>query len=703
MPALLDTSIMYLPGVGPQRAESLRNELGISTFGDLAYYFPYKYVDKSKFYFTTDIRSDAVNVQLKGVISNFRLEGEKFKQRLVARFSDEKGSIELIWFKGFQWIQQSIVKGKEYIIYGKPNFYNGTFNIAHPEIDDPIKVQQSGLQYKFSAQYSVPEGLKNSKFTSKAIAKLVQNLWKSITEPIPETLPKYLIDRLHLMGLTEALRAVHLPKSDEQLTAARTRLKFEELFYIQLNILRFKRDKKAKSRGFLFKTVGEAFNTFYSKYLPFPLTGAQKRVVKEIRADFLTGRQSNRLIQGDVGSGKTLVALLSMLIAIDSGFQTCIMAPTEILANQHFETIRGFLKDMPVRVALLTGSSSAKERRAIHAAIEDGSMNILVGTHALIEDDVVFQNLGLAVIDEQHRFGVAQRAKLYAKNKVLPPHVLVMTATPIPRTLSMTLYGDLDISVIDELPPGRKPIKTIHSYDAKRLMVFKFLKDQIAEGRQVYIVYPLIEESKSFDYKDLTDGYEAILKDFPPPQYNVSIVHGRMKPEDKDYEMQRFVKGETQIMVATTVIEVGVNVPNASIMMIESAEKFGLSQLHQLRGRVGRGASQSYCILMTDYKLSHDARRRIEIMCETTDGFKISEEDLKLRGPGDMDGTQQSGMPIQLNIADLNHDGPLLMVARNEASDILDKDPKLEAHENDILRVRQSIIFNKEQNWSRIS
>lgn len=702
MSSILDTSIMYLSGVGPQRAESLQKELGISTFGDLAYYFPYKYVDKSKFYFTTDIRSDAVNVQLKGVISNFRTEGEGRKQRLVARFTDEKGSIELIWFKGIQWIQQSIIKGKEYIIYGKPNYYNGTFNIAHPEIDDPIKVQQSGFQCSFSAQYSVPD-VKNSKFTSKAIARLVQSLWKAITTPIPETLPKYIIERLHLMSLTDALRAIHLPKNDEQLNAARARLKFEELFYIQLNILRFKRDKMEKSRGFVFKTVGDTFNTFYSKYLPFQLTNAQKRVVKEIRADFLTGRQSNRLIQGDVGSGKTLVALLSMLIAIDNGFQTCIMAPTEILANQHFETIKDFLKDMPLQVALLTGSSTAKERRAIHAAIEDGSMNILVGTHALIEDDVRFKNLGLAVIDEQHRFGVAQRAKLYAKNTVLPPHVLVMTATPIPRTLSMTLYGDLDISVIDELPPGRKPVKTIHSYDAKRLMVWKFLRDQIAEGRQVYVVYPLIEESKNFDYKDLTDGYNAILKDFPPPKYNVSIVHGRMKPDEKDYEMQRFVKGETQIMVATTVIEVGVNVPNASIMVIESAEKFGLSQLHQLRGRVGRGASQSYCILMTDYKLSQDARRRIEIMCETTDGFKISEEDLKLRGPGDMDGTQQSGMPLQLHIADLNHDGQLLMMARNIASDVLDKDPKLELPENDVLRIRQNLIFNKEQNWSRIS
>lgn len=703
MAALLDTPIKFLPGVGPQRAESLQKELGIGTFGDLVYYFPYKYVDKSKFYYTTDIHSDAVYVQLKGVISNFKVEGEGRKQHLTARFSDEKGSIELVWFKGIQWVQQNIIKGKEYIIYGKPTCFNGLYNIPHPEIDDPIKIQQSGLQYKFSAQYSTPEGLKNSKITSKTIAKLVQTLWQSVKAPLPETLPQYLLQKYHLMGLTDALRIVHLPPSDELLNTARARLKFEELFYIQLNILRFKHDKMEKSHGFVFSKIGDVFNTFYSKYLPFQLTNAQKRVVKEIRADFLSGRQSNRLIQGDVGSGKTLVALLSMLIAIDNGFQACIMAPTEILANQHYATIKDFLKDMPLNVALLTGSSTAKQRRAIHAAIEDGSMNILVGTHALIEDDVVFQNLGLAVIDEQHRFGVAQRAKLYSKNKVLPPHVLVMTATPIPRTLSMTLYGDLDISVIDELPPGRKPIKTIHSYDSKRAMVFKFLRDQIAEGRQVYIVYPLIEESKNFDYKDLTDGYEAITRAFPPPQYHVSVVHGRLKPDEKDYEMQRFVKGETQIMVATTVIEVGVNVPNASIMVIESAEKFGLSQLHQLRGRVGRGASQSYCILMSDYKLSQDARRRLDIMCETTDGFKISEEDLKLRGPGDMDGTQQSGTPLQLHIADLNHDGQLLMVARNAASDILGKDPTLSAPENEILKIRQSLIFNKQQNWSRIS
>ncbi|MBQ5539513.1 MAG: ATP-dependent DNA helicase RecG, partial [Bacteroidales bacterium] len=584
----LDTEIKFLRGVGPQKAQTIEKELNIRTFEDLVYYFPYKYIDKSKFYFTTDIRSDAVAVQLKGVISNFRLEGEGRKQRLTAKFSDERGSIELIWFQGIKWVQDSIVKGKEYIIYGKPSFYQG-WTIAHPEIEDPIK-QQGAVPVKFYPQYSTSEGLKTSKINSRTIASLQKNLWSVIkNSDIPETLPNYLINKFHLMPLYDALRNIHFPSSDEILNKARTRLKFEELFYIQLNILKFKADKEEKSHGFVFKTVGENFNNFYNNYLPFSLTGAQKRVIKEIRKDFLTGRQTNRLIQGDVGSGKTLVALMSMLIAIDNGFQACMMAPTEILARQHFQTLKDFLKDMPLTVEILTGTSTKKERKKIHESLEDGSLNILVGTHALIEDDVVFKNLGLAVIDEQHRFGVAQRAKLYKKNSVLPPHVLVMTATPIPRTLSMTLYGDLDISVIDELPPGRKPIKTVHSYDSKRLMVFKFLKDQIAEGRQVYIVYPLIEESKNLDYKDLTDGYESITRAFPQPQYNVSMVHGRLKPEEKEFEMQRFVKGETQIMVATTVIEVGVNVPNASIMVIESAEKFGLSQLHQLRGRVGRG------------------------------------------------------------------------------------------------------------------
>ncbi len=698
----LDTSIKYLSGVGPKKAENLAKELNINTFEDLAYYFPYKHIDKSKFYFTTDITSDAVAIQLKGVINNFRMEGKGAKQRLTAKFSDEKGSIQLIWFQGIKWVMDSIVQGKEYIIFGKPSFYQG-WSIAHPEIEDPMK-NKGTIPIKFYPQYSTSETLKNGKINSRAIAALQKNLWSVLKNiDIKETLPGYIINKYHLMPLYEALRNIHFPVSEDALNKARARLKFEELFYIQLNILKFKTEKQQKSQGFVFKKIGDIFNTFYKNYLPFQLTGAQKRVIKEIRNDFLSGRQSNRLIQGDVGSGKTLVALMCMLIAIDNNFQTCMMAPTEILAHQHFQTIKDFLKDMPVTVEILTGTSTKKQRQKIHESLENGTLNILVGTHALIEDDVVFQNLGLAVIDEQHRFGVAQRAKLYGKNSILPPHVLVMTATPIPRTLSMTLYGDLDISVIDELPPGRKPIKTVHSYDSKRLMVFKFLKDQIALGRQVYIVYPLIEESKNFDYKDLTDGYISITRAFPQPQYNVSMVHGRLKPEEKEFEMQRFIKGETQIMVATTVIEVGVNVPNASIMVIESAEKFGLSQLHQLRGRVGRGDYQSYCILMSSFKLSADARKRLDIMCETTDGFKISEEDLKLRGPGDMDSTQQSGTPMQLKIADLIHDGGLLNIARNEALEVLEKDPSLSSQENQILKKRQIAIFNKEQHWSRIS
>ncbi len=697
----LNTDITYLQGVGPSRAQTLSKELNIKTYEDLIYYFPYKYIDKSKFYKVSEVNSDAVAVQLKGVISKFRMEGEGRKQRLIANLTDETGSMELIWFKGAQWILKSISSGKEYIVFGKPNYYNGRYNMAHPEIEDPQKAKKTGS--KFSAQYSTSESLKDAKINSRALVKLQETFWSKVTAPLPETLPGYIVEKYKLMPITEALRNIHFPKDEETLSRARTRLKFEELFYIQINILKFKNEKNAVSRGFVFKKVGDVFNTFYSSYLPFELTGAQKRVLKELRADFLTGRQCNRLIQGDVGSGKTLVALMSMLIAVDNGFQACIMAPTEILATQHYETIKNFLGQMPVSVSLLTGSTKTKQRRQIHESLENGSLNILVGTHALIEDDVKFLNLGLAVIDEQHRFGVAQRAKLWQKNPAAPPHVVVMTATPIPRTLAMTLYGDLDVSVIDELPPGRKPVKTLHSYDAKRLMVFKFLREQIAQGRQVYIVYPLIEESKNFDYKDLTDGYESIVRAFPPPQYAVSVVHGRMKPEEKDKAMQLFANGTTQIMVATTVIEVGVNVPNATIMVIESAEKFGLSQLHQLRGRVGRGGTQSYCILMTDYKLSSDAKKRIEIMCNTSDGFEISEQDLKLRGPGDMDGTQQSGTPMQLRIADLARDGQMMNLVRDAARVVLEEDLSLQLPKNQIIKQRINKIFNKEQNWSRIS
>lgn len=696
----LDTDIKYLPGVGAAKAESLAKELNINTFEDLVYYFPYKYIDRSRFYTTAEIRSDEVAVQLKGVISNFRKQGVKYKEHLTATFTDSVGRIELVWFKGIDWIQKSIVPGKEYIIFGKPNFYQG-WSMAHPEIEDPLKVEKS-VTSKFYPQYSTNETLKNSKLNSRAIQKLQQTLWSRVTSAFPESLPQYIIQIYNLMPLTDALRNIHFPKDEDTLAKAKFRLKFEELFYIQLNILSIKAAKNLKSHGFVFNNVGEIFNTFYSNHLPFSLTNAQKRVIKEIRADFLTGRQCNRLLQGDVGSGKTLVALLSMLIALDNGFQACLMAPTEILATQHYATITQLLGDMPVTVSLLTGSTSTKVRRQIHENLQNGDLQILIGTHALIEDDVKFKNLGLAIIDEQHRFGVAQRAKLYTKN-ITPPHIIVMTATPIPRTLSMTLYGDLDVSVIDEMPPGRKPVKTTHSFDSQRLMVFKFMRDRIAEGHQIYVVYPLIEESKNLDYKDLTDGYESICRAFPPPQYAVSVVHGRMKPEEKDKAMQLFAKGITQIMVATTVIEVGVNVPNATTMVIESAEKFGLSALHQLRGRVGRGGDQSYCILMTDYKLSSDAKKRIDIMCRTTDGFVIAEEDLKMRGPGDMDGTQQSGTPMQLRIADLARDGQVLMAARGAASDVLSADPSLQQPQNSVIKIRQNKLFSKDDNWSRIS
>lgn len=696
----LDTDIKYLPGVGAAKAESLAKELNINTFEDLVYYFPYKYIDRSRFYTTAEIRSDEVAVQLKGVISNFRKQGVKYKEHLTATFTDIAGRIELVWFKGIDWIQKSIVPGKEYIIFGKPNFYQG-WSMAHPEIEDPLKVEKS-VTSQFYPQYSTNETLKNSKLNSRAIQKLQQTLWSRVTSAFPESLPQYIIQKYNLMPLTDALRNIHFPKDEDTLAKAKFRLKFEELFYIQLNILSIKAAKNLKNHGFVFNNVGEIFNTFYSNHLPFSLTNAQKRVIKEIRADFLTGRQCNRLLQGDVGSGKTLVALLSMLIALDNGFQACLMAPTEILATQHYATITQLLGDMPVTVSLLTGSTSTKVRRQIHENLQNGDLQILIGTHALIEDDVKFKNLGLAIIDEQHRFGVAQRAKLYTKN-ITPPHIIVMTATPIPRTLSMTLYGDLDVSVIDEMPPGRKPVKTTHSFDSQRLMVFKFMRDRIAEGHQIYVVYPLIEESKNLDYKDLTDGYESICRAFPPPQYAVSVVHGRMKPEEKDKAMQLFAKGITQIMVATTVIEVGVNVPNATTMVIESAEKFGLSALHQLRGRVGRGGDQSYCILMTDYKLSSDAKKRIDIMCRTTDGFVIAEEDLKMRGPGDMDGTQQSGTPMQLRIADLARDGQVLMAARGAASDVLSADPSLQQPQNSVIKIRQNKLFSKDDNWSRIS
>ncbi len=694
-----NTPIQFLKGVGQSRANSLIKEKNISTLEDLLYYFPSKYIDRSKFTLCSEIASEELNVQLKGKIHSFKLEGRAPKERMTAIFSDESGSIQLIWFKSLQFIRKSIENGKEYVIFGKPNLYQGRYTIAHPEIDDPNKAQAGAFSQLF-AQYPQTEGLKNAKITSRSLRQILSDFWRTVTGPFEETLPNYIINQYKLMPLTRALYYTHFPKNIEVLKQARARLKFEELFYIQLHIIQNKNYKQSISQGMIFDVVGDNFNNFYKNHLPFELTGAQKRVLKEIRADFKSGKQSNRLVQGDVGSGKTLVALLSMLIAIDNGYQACIMAPTEILANQHFQTISNFLKDMDIKVELLTGSVKTKQRRSIHQSLEDGSLNILVGTHALIEDDVIFRNLGLAVIDEQHRFGVEQRAKLWKKNNI-PPHVIVMTATPIPRTLAMTLYGDLDVSVIDELPPGRKPIATSHHYDSQRLMVFKFLRDRIKEGRQVYIVYPLIEESKKFEYKDLTDGYESIVRAFPAPEYAVSVVHGKMKAEEKEKAMELFANHQTQIMVATTVIEVGVNVPNATVMVIESAEKFGLSQLHQLRGRVGRGADQSYCILMSSYKISTDARKRLDLMCRTNDGFEISEFDLKTRGPGDIDGTRQSGLPIELKIADLAKDGALLQMARNVAFDVLEKDPQLSLPEN--LCLKNKLAKMHDNTFSKIS
>jgi len=632
MPDYLQQEIKFLTGVGPKRAELLNKELKIFTFEDLLYYFPYKYIDRSKFYQIRDLIPELPHIQLKGKIIGFEQIGGGRKKRLVAYFTDGTGTLELVWFKGLSYIQKNLQLNKEYIVFGKPGYFGGKYNIIHPEMEDSIK-NQNVINAKLQAHYSTTEKLKKNYLSSRAIAKLINNLLLQIKDKIKETLPDYLIQKYKLISLQEALFNIHFPQNAEILKRAIYRLKFEELFYIQLNILQKRSIRLNKFNGFVFSRVGDFLNQFYEKNLPFELTNAQKRVLKEIRKDVGSGKQMNRLLQGDVGSGKTLVALMSMLIALDNGFQACIMAPTEILANQHFETIKTFLDGLTINVQLLTGSTKTAVRKKIHEQLLNGEIQILIGTHALIEETVKFKNLGLVVIDEQHRFGVVQRAKLWKKNHQ-PPHVLVMTATPIPRTLSMTIYGDLDVSVIDELPPGRKPIKTIHLFDSKRLRLFGFMRQQIEQGRQIYIVYPLIKESEKMDYKDLEDGYESISRAFPPPKYAVSIVHGQMKAEEKDIAMNLFINGKTHIMVATTVIEVGVDIPNASVMVIESAERFGLLQLHQLRGRVGRGADQSYCILMTGYKLSNEARKRIDIMTKSNDGFEIAEADLKLRGPG---------------------------------------------------------------------
>ncbi len=690
--------IKYLQGVGPQRAALLNKELNIFSLRDLLYYFPYKYVDRSRLYYVHEIDGNMPYIQLKGRIMSFETFGEGRQRRLVGHFSDGTGFIDLIWFQGLKFITGKYKVNEEYLVFGKPTVFNGRVNIAHPDIDPAGEITLSTMGLR--PYYNTTEKMKRSGMNSHALEKIQNNLFSLLQQSLPETLSPSIVEQHHLMPLDEALRTIHFPKSPESLRKAQYRLKFEELFYVQLNILRYTKERQRRFKGIVFEHVGQIFHSFYEHNLPFQLTGAQKRVIKEIRKDMGSGRQMNRLLQGDVGSGKTLVALMTMLIALDNGFQACLMAPTEILAGQHYETIKRFLYGMDVKVALLTGSVKGKKREAILKGLLTGDVQILIGTHAVIEDSVAFSSLGMVVIDEQHRFGVAQRAKLWTKNS-LPPHVLVMTATPIPRTLAMTLYGDLDVSVIDELPPGRKPIQTVHQFDNRRMEMYAFIRRQVQEGRQVYIVYPLIQESEKMDIKNLEEGYLHVCEAFP--EYKVSKVHGKMKPAEKDEEMQRFVSGEAQIMVATTVIEVGVNVPNASVMVIENAERFGLSQLHQLRGRVGRGADQSYCILVTGYKLSEDTRKRIEIMVQTNDGFEIAEADLKLRGPGDLEGTQQSGVAFDLKIADIAKDGQLLQYVREVAEKIIDADPQQILPENEILWRQLRELNKKTVNWSVIS
>jgi ATP-dependent DNA helicase RecG len=698
----LNTPIEYLKSVGPQRAELLKKELHIFNYSHLLTYYPFRYVDRTKFYKVKEINVDLPYVQLRGKITNTQMVGVKRAQRFVATFSDETGKLELVWFQGAKWIAEKIKPHltNEYVVFGKPTAFNGKFNIAHPEIE-PVSEENTTLAPALQAVYHSTDKLKTRSLDTKGISKLQKALVQLIKNNIPETLSKTIIDRYQLMSKEDAIKQIHFPQNPEMLRKSEFRLKFEELFFVQLKLLKQKGLREKTYKGFVFPKVGEYFNSFYNNYLPFELTNAQKRVIKEIRLDMGSGKQMNRLLQGDVGSGKTLVALMNMLIALDNGFQACLMGPTEILATQHFETISELLKPLDIKVGLLTGSKKAKERRLLHEQLQNGELQILIGTHALFEDVVQFKNLGLVVIDEQHRFGVAQRAKMWNKN-TQPPHILIMSATPIPRTLAMTLYGDLDVSVIDEMPPGRKPIVTTHRFDNHRDRVFGFMKEQIALGRQIYVVYPLINESEKMDYKDLMDGYESIVRAFPQPSYQVSIVHGQLKPDAKEYEMQRFVKHQTHIMVATTVIEVGVNVPNASVMIIESAERFGLSQLHQLRGRVGRGGEQSYCVLMTSHKLSHDGKLRMDTMCRTNDGFEIADVDLKLRGPGDMAGTMQSGV-LDLNIADLAKDAQILHTARNMVIELLSEDENLVKPENSAIAYQFSMMNSNRTNWSRIS
>ena len=699
MPDFLDEDIKFLPGVGPKRAEILNKELNIKTFGDLIYYFPFKYIDRTRFYKISEIHAQMPYIQVKGKIQSMETVGSGNKVRLSARFADDTGSIELIWFRAVKWQKENLKLNKEYIVFGKPSEFNGRINVVHPEMEteEEKQLKPAGL---FQGYYITSENMKNKYLNSKAINKLQLTLIHLAKGKIKETLPESIIKKLKLTSREKSLITIHKPENTIELKNARFRLKFEELFHIQLKILALKHNREKKFKGFKFEKVGYNFNTFYKDFLPFELTRAQKKVIKEIRRDINRNIQMNRLLQGDVGSGKTLVALMCMLIAMDNGFQSCIMAPTEILAQQHFQSVTKFLNGMNVNVGLLTGSTKASERKILHEELESGKMQILIGTHALIEDVVVFQQLGLVIIDEQHRFGVAQRAKLWQKNDLIPPHVLVMTATPIPRTLAMTVYGDLDVSVIDELPPGRKPIQTMHFYENRRQQVHNFLRQQMDKGTQIYIVYPLITESEKMDLKNLEEGYRHITEVFP--DIKVSMVHGKMKPAQKEKAMQTFKKGETKIMVATTVIEVGVDVPNAAVMVIESAERFGLSQLHQLRGRVGRGAEQSYCILMSSYKISNESRKRLETMVRTNDGFDIAEVDMKLRGPGDLEGTQQSGMGFDLKIANLGKDGKILQLAREEATGLLDKDPRLQQPENRMLL--EHLMANKTDfDWSSIS
>ena len=699
--SLLQTPIEYLKGVGPQRGELLRKELNIHRYEDLVNFYPNRYIDRTRYYKINELQKNDSEVQIIGKIIHIKtVEFGKAKKRLVATFVDETGELELVWFQGHKWIRESLKLNVPYVIFGKVTSFGNIFNMAHPEMELLAEHEQS-LRSAMQPIYPSTETLTNRGISNRVVNKMMQQLFLETQAKFMETLPNYLLDELKLIPKNAALFNIHFPKSQELLSKAQFRLKFEELFFIQLQLITKNLVRKHKIKGHPFTVVGDNFNNFFQNHLPFELTNAQKKVLKEIRNDMGTNAQMNRLLQGDVGSGKTIVALMTMLIALDNGFQSCLMAPTEILANQHYNGLTELAKHLNINIKILTGSTKTADRKIIHEELENGSLQILIGTHALLEDKVQFHNLGLAIIDEQHRFGVEQRSKLWKKNDI-PPHILVMTATPIPRTLAMSLYGDLDISVIDELPPGRKPIQTVHRYDSNRLKVWKFIKDEITKGRQIYIVYPLIQESETMDYKDLMDGYESISRDFPLPQYSISIVHGKMKPAEKDAEMKRFAEGKTNIMVATTVIEVGVNIPNASVMIIENAERFGLSQLHQLRGRVGRGAEQSYCILMTSFKLSNDSKIRLETMCKTNDGFEIAEVDLKLRGPGDIMGKQQSGI-LQLQIADLVRDKDILLVARNEAFKLLKKDPSMTLPEHQTLRSVFIELSKKKNIWNYIS